>query len=74
MLALTSQARGRGFEPLSPDSKSGSLPLAHGNRTLVAIIKKGTGSLAKKGTTLGLKNASQSRRRWSVSGFTCFCR
>ena len=28
MLALTSQARGRGFEPLSPDSKSGSLPLA----------------------------------------------
>ena len=28
MLALTSQTRGRGFEPLSPDSKSGSLPLA----------------------------------------------
>ena len=28
MLALVRQARGRGFEPLSPDSKSGSLPLA----------------------------------------------
>ena len=26
--ALVRQARGRGFEPLSPDSKSGSLPLA----------------------------------------------
>ncbi len=28
MFALVRQARGRGFEPLSPDSKSGSLPLA----------------------------------------------
>jgi hypothetical protein len=28
MLPLASQTRGRGFEPLSPDSKSGSLPLA----------------------------------------------
>ena len=48
-LALVHRARGRGFEPLSPDSKSGSLPLADprmswlrvpcGNRTRLSSLE-----------------------------------
>ncbi len=60
MLALTSQARGRGFEPLSPDSKSGSLPLADPRiRFLESAMRESNPPIQ-----LGRLGHPPARRRW----------
>ena len=77
MLALTSQARGRGFEPLSPDSKSGSLPLDDprisslrvpcGNRTRLSSLEGWRLCRSANGTVFYCTGRSESRTRKAVS-------
>ena len=77
MLAHTSQARGRGFEPLSPDSKSGSLPLADprisslrvpcGSRTRLSSLEGWRLCRSANGTVFCFSGRSESRTRKAVS-------
>ena len=77
MLALVRQARGRGFEPLSPDSKSGSLPLADprisslrvpcGNRTRLSSLEGWRLCRSANGTCFVTSGRSESRTRKAVS-------
>ena len=77
MLALVRQARGRGFEPLSPDSKSGSLPLADprisslrvpcGNRTRLSSLEGWRLCRSANGTYFYCSGRSESRTRKAVS-------
>ena len=71
------QARGRGFEPLSPDSKSGSLPLADprisslrvpcGNRTRLSSLEGWRLCRSANGTYFYCSGRSESRTRKAVS-------
>ena len=71
------RARGRGFEPLSPDSKSGSLPLADprisslrvpcGNRTRLSSLEGWRLCRSANGTCFVTSGRSESRTRKAVS-------